>query len=264
MRAAQNHVYRCGHLVLRVSADGRAREQLEVNAALRHVGIPVPVPAGEVTRHGSWQVTAWEWADHEAHTTASFRLLGEALGALHTRDAATLGDAWPQGPCTLTERWVDLEGNLATVRERGLADARDLEVLEDAVGRIEGWRLQWNGNDLVPCHGDVHPGNVLATDGRVVLLDWDSCGWGPRGWDHAGIIPWERRWGGAPGSYEAFASGYGGDLRDDPGTRQLVEVRLLMATVNLLASDNPAAVDAGRWRLAYWHNRDGAPTWRPW
>jgi aminoglycoside phosphotransferase (APT) family kinase protein len=31
-------------------------------------------------------------------------------------------------------------------------------------------------NTLV--HGDLHPGNVLGTSGRFVLLDWGDCGVG--------------------------------------------------------------------------------------
>jgi Phosphotransferase enzyme family len=48
---------------------------------------------------------------------------------------------------------------------------------------------------LTLLHGDVHPGNVIAADGRATLIDWGSSRAGPAALDLANLI--------APGSPEA-------------------------------------------------------------
>jgi Ser/Thr protein kinase RdoA (MazF antagonist) len=116
----------------------------------------------------------------------------------------------------------------------------------------------------VLCHGDVHPGNVVPTAAGPVLLDWDLLCTGPAAWDHAPLMTWAERWGGVPGTYEAFAAGCGVSMRGDALAESLAQLRLLAATlmrVRAGRSDRAAAVEAEQ-RLRYWRGEPGAPPWR--
>lgn len=77
---------------------------------------------------------------------------------------------------------------------------RVLRLLHDA---LDGWEppadavwacpIPTDGDDLV-VHNDVAPWNVVVRpDGRLVLIDWDGCSPGTRGWDLAyaahGVVP---------------------------------------------------------------------------
>ncbi|KDQ64386.1 hypothetical protein JAAARDRAFT_43455 [Jaapia argillacea MUCL 33604] len=43
-------------------------------------------------------------------------------------------------------------------------------------------------------HGDLHPGNILVRDGRVVaILDWEMAGWYPEYWEWCKSL-WNARW----------------------------------------------------------------------
>ena len=141
--------------------------------------------------------------------------------------------------------------------------------IDAALDRWAGW-VRWDEEadaaDLVVCHGDVHPGNVVMTTDGPVLIDWDLMSRAPAGWDHAPLMTWTERWGGAPGVYEAFADGYGRSLRGDPVAEGYAELRLLAATLMRLRagrSDPAARIEADR-RLAYWRgDPDGADLDRP-
>lgn len=115
----------------------------------------------------------------------------------------------------------------------------------------------------VVCHGDVHPGNVIQSAEGPVLLDWDLLCSGPPAWDHAPLMTWTDRWGGAPGIYEAFASGAGQSLRGDPLAEAIAELRLVAATLMRVraARWDPSAVEEAELRLRYWRGDRDAPQW---
>jgi aminoglycoside phosphotransferase (APT) family kinase protein len=134
--------------------------------------------------------------------------------------------------------------------------------LRAAVERADGW-VERARQVPVVCHGDVHPGNVLPTDDGPVLLDWDLRCLGSVAWDHGPLMTWSSRWGGAPGSYEAFADGYGNSLRGDWLGERIAELRNLAATlmrVKAGRSDSAAAAEAER-RLQFWRGDPDAPQW---
>jgi hypothetical protein len=74
---------------------------------------------------------------------------------------------------------------------------------------------------------------------------------------------WTERWGGAPGVYEEFASGYGRSFRGDPLAESLAELRLLAATLMRIAARrrDPSAADELEVRLRWWREPHGAPAW---
>jgi hypothetical protein len=72
------------------------------------------------------------------------------------------------------------------------------------------------------------------------------------------------RWGWPDAWYDAFSSGYGRSLRDDPTARSIAELRLVAATLMRLraALADPAAMVEAHRRLAYWRGDPDAPTWQ--
>jgi thiamine kinase-like enzyme len=118
---------------------------------------------------------------------------------------------------------------------------------------------------LVVCHGDVHPQNVLMRGDDVMIIDWDAICLGPPAWDHAALMTWADRWGGAARSYPDFARGYGADLRDSPLAQELAAVRLLAPTINMIINgeSNPACAIEAKARMRYWLGDPAAPTWTP-
>jgi hypothetical protein len=133
--------------------------------------------------------------------------------------------------------------------------------LTAAIDAHAGWAARVT--HTVVCHGDVHPGNVVQTADGPVLLDWDLVCTGPAAWDHAPLMTWTERWGGAPGLYERFAEGYGRSLRGDPLAESIAAMRNVSATLLRLRAgrtDAAAAAEAAR-RLRFWRGEPGAPAW---
>jgi thiamine kinase-like enzyme len=161
--------------------------------------------------------------------------------------------------------WLAVEQRIAAVEAANLVDAEGLAALRRACLELRGWRERARREPLVVCHGDVHPRNVLMRGDEVVIIDWDAICIGPPAWDHAALMTWADRWGGAAETYADFARGYIGDLRDSPLARELAQLRLLAPTLNVImggASDPTYAAEA-RTRMRYWLGDPAAPAWTP-
>jgi aminoglycoside phosphotransferase (APT) family kinase protein len=184
--------------------------------------------------------------------------VGAMIERVHSIDAGQV----PGLPaCVDFAHWrvVDVVADVAD-----LIDVPALDGMHRCLERWEGWQAAAQ-HDVVVCHGDVHPGNVMPTADGPVLLDWDLRCLAPSGWDHAALMTWTERWDGAPGLYEAFAAGYGRSLRGEWMAEAFAEVRLLVATLMRLRAgrtDDAAAHEAQR-RLRYWRGDVDAPRWRP-
>jgi Ser/Thr protein kinase RdoA (MazF antagonist) len=139
-------------------------------------------------------------------------------------------------------------------------DARTAMI--EAVKRLDR-RHEWT--DVVACHGDVHPGNVLQTRQGPVLADWDLMCRAPRSLDHAVVMRWPDRYGGEPDMYRQFARGYGWSAVDDGVAQALGELRLLAATLLRLRAtvpNGPGRQEALR-RCRYWTDGARASRWTP-
>ena len=177
--------------------------------------------------HAGLAVTAWQRLRPVA-ADPDWRAVGAMVAHVHQLDPAELPVDYPCPPCT-SFPWWRFDELLAELGP--LIDEPARSGLVAAVDRYRGWEAigPWT-----VCHGDVHPGNVVATAAGPVLLDWDLLCTGPPAWDHAMLLRLER-WGWPPAWYDAFAAGYGRSLAGDPVACALAELRLVAATLMRVA-----------------------------
>lgn len=178
---------------------------------------------------------------------------------VHSLDPAEVAGRYPLPWCG-SFPWWDFDTLLADVGP--LLDEPARAGIDRALARHGEWHQHVERRVL--CHGDVHPGNVIATAAGPVLLDWDLLCTGPAAWDHAPLMTWAERWGGEPGTYEAFAAGYGVSMRHDAVGEALAELRLAAATLMRVRAgrSDPAAAEEAERRLRYWRGEPDAPPWQ--
>lgn len=108
----------------------------------------------------------------------------DQLAALQLRLHALDTRSWPHPPSAAPLTDVRLSLTRRAVRELGdpdlaaALDRADALVASGATGEGE----------LVPCHGDFHPLNVMVDGSRASVLDWTDAGLGPREADLARTV----------------------------------------------------------------------------
>jgi hypothetical protein len=184
--------------------------------------------------------------------------VGEMVAHLHRIDPARVRGLHPL-PAASAFPWWQFDRLLADVDD--LLDPAARRGIVAALEQHGDWAHR--GAAVMLCHGDVHPGNVVATAQGAVLLDWDLLCTGPAAWDHAPLMTWTQRWGGAPGLYEAFADGYGRSMRGDDVAEAVATLRLVAATLMRLRAGrhDEAARDEAERRLRWWRGDADAPPW---
>ncbi|MFD5087495.1 phosphotransferase family protein [Kitasatospora sp. NPDC058406] len=117
-------------------------------------------------------------ADREAFTGD----LAAFLSALHNcGDEPLLGILRADG----TGRGVDVLDAETAAATADLLAGRERQVFERWATAYRRW---FAGAEVVPIHGDVWPGNLLHTSGRLSgALDWDEARVGPRAVDLCGV-----------------------------------------------------------------------------
>ena len=266
LRSGMNVVFRAGEVVLRVApgdVDGQA--QVELAGWLSGVGLPVVLPLDDASFVDGLVITLWEHVEQPEHATIDYQQLGAAIARLHGLDVRQL-PAGSSLPWCGDAAWLQLDSVFERAAATGVVGSDDLAVLDRERAALAGWQERARAEPAVVCHGDVHPQNVrMRGDGEVAILDWDGLCLGPAAWDHAPLLTWEERWGGQPGSYPAFAAGYGSDLRQSSLAQLLARVRLLAPTLNQVvhgATDAERAAEARR-RMRFWRGEPDSPAWRP-
>lgn len=258
LRAGMNAIVVCGPIVLRVSSPTAPAEvSLELARFWNDRGVSVPTVArDDVVRVGDLSVTAWERI-HDHGTPIDWMQVGAMVRRVHDTDRGSLPSSVPL-PSPTAFPWWDFESLLE--RAAPALDDAARHGLAAVIERHSGWK---EFRDVVVCHGDVHPGNVLMRADGPVLLDWDLLCLAPPGWDHGPMLSWAERWGGRPGEYDAFARGYRRSLRDDSQANAIAELRLVAATLMRVAASvtNPDARPEAERRLQYWRGDPDAPQW---
>ncbi len=253
-----NAIFACGSVVLRVSAPTAPAEvSLELARFWQGCGVTVPRAArDDVVLVDDLSVTVWERI-HDVAVPIDWAQVGALVRRVHDTDRSSLPPSVPL-PSPIAFPWWDFESLLE--RAAPALDDAARRGLAEVIDRHAGWK---EFDEVVVCHGDVHPGNVMMHGGVPVLLDWDLLCVAPPGWDHGPMLTWAERWGGQSGTYEAFASGYGRSLRDDPQTIAIADLRLVAATLMRVAVSitNPEARPEAERRLRYWRGDPDAPPW---
>jgi len=203
-------------------------------------------------------LVAWAVRREPVEGEVDWAEVGEMVARLHRIDPARVRGLHPL-PAASAFPWWQFDRLLADVDD--LLDPAARRGIVAALEQHGDWAHR--GAALVLCHGDVHPGNVVATAQGAVLLDWDLLCTGPAAWDHAPLMTWTQRWGGAPGLYEAFAAGYGRSMRGDGVAEAIATLRLVAATLMRLRAGrhDEAARDEAERRLRWWRGDTDAPPW---
>jgi Ser/Thr protein kinase RdoA (MazF antagonist) len=263
-RAGSNHVFRAGEVVVRVappSAD--VSGQVALGRWLVAEGFPVAAPLADADEVGPAKVSLWEYVDADERPI-DFGQLGEVVARLHRVSPARLSDVVALPFCG-DASWLAVEQNLALAEVANVVDAEGMAALRRESVALRDWHERARRDNHVVCHGDVHPRNVLMRGDDVVIIDWDSICLGPPAWDHAPLMTWAERWGGAAETYPDFAGGYGADLRESSLAQTLASLRLLAPTINMIinGASNPTYAAEARTRMRYWLGDPAAPAWTP-
>lgn len=247
-----------GGVVLRVgAATAPAAASHELVRWLLDAGVPtVPPVEGLTADVGGYAVTGWRFV-REVRRAVDWRAVGAAVRTVHALAPGAAPAAYPI-PEPGAFPWWRFDELLAEVADD--LDARAAAGITTAIDAHRGWEARVR-EGAVLCHGDVHPGNVLMAGDGALLVDWDLMCVANPAWDHAMLTTLADRWGGDPGTYPAFAAGYGRSLADDALTRSLGELRNVAATLMRVRAGrrDPAARVEAEHRLEYWRGDSTGP-----
>jgi Ser/Thr protein kinase RdoA (MazF antagonist) len=265
LRTGANHVFRAGDVVVRVAPRSvDVSGQVGVARWMVSEGFPVAAPLGEPAVVGAAKLSLWEYVDADDRRPIDFEQLGQIVARLHRVAPTRLKDVVALPFCGDAD-WLAVEQNLELAEAANVVDADGLAALRGKCATLRGWQSRARRDVLVVCHGDIHPQNVLMREDGVVIIDWDGICLGPAAWDHAPLMTWAERWGGAAETYPDFARGYGADLRESSLAQELAALRLLAPTINMIikGATNATYAAEAQTRMRYWLGDPYAPTWTP-
>jgi hypothetical protein len=223
--------------------EGLARE-VDVATHLLADGVPVVPPSAVLPpgphTHDGLSLTFWEWVDVDSGPGAGATAAAcvARLPRLHAGLARFPGSLPPLVPSIVDpERWLGMID-----RDR-LADRDERARLGAAVAGL-GPVIDECSRPGVPLHGDAHPGNLLATGGRLLWTDLEEACSGPAEWDLATI-----------GDGEAVRAG--GTGADEARLEALTRLRLLQVALCLIVL-RPEFTDVEGWSEGIAASLDGA------
>jgi hypothetical protein len=171
-------------VLARVSHVGQDDAQLEVDRAQRLAAAGCPVGVLErrvdprVYVRNSFAVTLWTYYEPMAAPLSDVDY-GEALGRLHA-GMRSVDMASPR----YTDRITDAEEVAARPELSPELAEQDRVFLSDRLGMLRR-AIEGHGAEEQLLHGEPHPGNVLATTGGPLFIDFETSCHGPVEFDLA-------------------------------------------------------------------------------
>jgi hypothetical protein len=225
-----------------------------------------PIMADALDVVDGHEVSYWPYLEEDHEGIVDFEKLGSLIRAVHDQAASLQTDLNISSldPAELRVDQLEKIGRrLVRLRASGTFGSAELGALDSHYERVtEAWdSICWEYG--VVLHGDVHPGNVLVSGSRQLLLDFDHVGPGPRAWDHMPMLSQVRFFGSDKESYNHFSRGYGADVLTDPGVEVLLEARALASTtwVAQLSLARPELGAEASKRIKYWQSEVLAEAW---
>lgn len=258
----ENAVFALGdHLVAKVGREAallpRAGRELAVAAWFAQCGVPaVRAAEPEPRLVDGYPVTLWHRLP-DAVRPAGPEDLAVLLRQIH---------ALPAPPFVLpprdllggVERWLRLAGDAIDPADAAYLRARR-DGYADQVAALTPHLAPG------PVHGDALPRNVHVGPAGPVLVDLETVSSDLREHDLVVMALSRDRYGLPAGSYEAFATAYGWDVRDWEGCAVLRGARetASCAWVSQHAPTNPKALAEFRRRVASLRDGDPETRWHP-
>jgi Ser/Thr protein kinase RdoA (MazF antagonist) len=205
------------------------------------------------------QVSIWEWIDADEHVTKQPRAFGAILRALHSVTNGAGFHAERFDPIAKIAERLDL------LEHEKRLPASHIGTLRDAFDRVAalaaGLDKATFGAGLL--HGDALIGNTILSGGRLVLIDFDSVGEGPREWDLAPTFVTATRFRRQMHVWTEFLAGYGADTVALGGVEAAGIVKQLSMTVALSMSRglSPAVDQEIDHRIRCWSDWDLQTQW---
>lgn len=158
--------------------------EISVTTFLHDQGAPVVPPSREIPsgphENDGFRISFWKYVEPDPDRTPTAADCSAMLADLHA--------ALRSYPKELPDLGSDIAPMMRAVH-------RDDDVLSDAEVDLiraseEQLRPFWEkpGGDIQPLHGDAHPGNLIATGGGIVWIDFEDVCLGPVEWDLATMM----------------------------------------------------------------------------
>jgi hypothetical protein len=156
--------------------DWLARE-IEVTTFLAHQGAPVVAPSSELPpgphEHDGFAISFWTYLQPDPDRSPTMADCSAMLADLHATPRTYRGELPLLAPA-INDIPLGLDA---------LDRASDI-LTEAEIDRLRPF-LEAPGGDVQPLHGDVHPGNLVATRSGLVWIDFEEVCRGPVEWDLA-------------------------------------------------------------------------------
>lgn len=204
-------------------------------------------------------VSVWTWIDEDGDGTKQPHAFGALLRAFHrvTEDAAF--------PAPRFDPIAKIGNRLDRLTREQRMSAAHIAILATALRRASGLAADLDavtmGTGLL--HGDALLGNTVLCNGRLVLLDFDSVGYGAREWDLAPTYVTATRFRQQEAAWRDFLAGYGAEAASRRGIEAAAIVKQLSMTVALCVQRGLSpAIDAEiDLRVRCWADWDFQTPW---
>ncbi len=232
--------------VSRLHTERLARE-LEMAGWLNGRGLPATRPADmtptpQLTVVNERVLTWWEYLPSPAR--GSLGELGGLLAQLHSQP-----QPWPSLPPL--DPWARVKEQLTAATGVPADDLALLRLHWDTL-RARWNDSRWPHEPGVVIHGDTYTGNTLRYNDITYLLDFEDSRIGPPQWDAASVACFlDLSWI-SDRQYTEFCEAYGSDVRDEAGSKLLVDIVLFRRTCWYASrtAREPGVVAAVRHRIA--------------